>query len=1233
MHVPLLALYLILSGPAQPITARQDSRPLVRVPLLAAGPEAADPFASPLWETAAWLGPFVRSDRRAMPEAETTARLARTSDGLVLLVHCAEPRMDRLVATQRQRDDAVWSDDCIEVFVHRPGTPYLHLVVNALGARYDEREKDPAWDAEWQASVRTGEHSWEVALSLPWEMLGGEPTEGEEWGFNLCRSRQAEPELSQWSPTVEGFHSPEGFGAIRFGAGPWPLRVAWELPSRSAGRVHIDWSADETPAAPTLRVNGAETDGAFTLRGEGRVPLVCEASVDGALVLRAVYVADVTPLQGALDTARALLETVPADAGPRRESLGHELDRLARLAAEAPSSLAPDLMARIRNAGLRASHLAVWAATPKGEVAYGVETSLRKLLRHEPFRGQARGTLQLDAARREMDARQLVVFADAGPLLQVAAEVGPAVSESGAALAPEAFRIRRVGYVPTVQPSYVVDHVGAWPDPLLAATPFDVREGSFEPLWIDVRVPPEAAPGLYRGEIRLTTPSAAPTTVPLEVRVRGFTIPEAPSLQTAFGLDPGSWRVAQEPDAYIRNALEHRITPYAVGNPKLVSAPALDWQGAQRLEVEVRTASPGELRLLVVPVEGAPLVLGPEPVRPPEARLAFDLSAVPARVHSWRLELQAPGASTPATLTARLVGAERTVALVAERESRNELGADGWLTSWAHWEGTGWDDPARPAVWDWSEFDARMDTYLPLGLTAHVAGLQAPIGGWAREWESHLRARGWLDLGYTYLFDEPTPDKYPLLNAVMGEAKRAAPGLRNMMTAREFPPELQYVDIWCPEAYSFNPEAARAEQAKGKAVWWYVAFSTRHPYPNVWVDYPALDCRVWPWMTWKHDLDGMLYWSAVYWARNDPWRCAETFPTANGDGSLLYPGEDGRPVDSLRWECLRDGMEDYEVLVLLEAGASELDAAGGHDDLAARARALAAIPDEVVRSYKDYNPDPAALLAARAEMSDTLEQVVAALGHEPVVRGRPRHRPGVDLARLAAESIGDAGPHEVPAWTMPEARPEPGLVLRYSFDDDAPLAADLSGRGMAGTVQGAKRAPGAVGQGLDLDAGANVTLPGCSGILGAQPREGALALWVCPGFEPAELSSDLWQGYRVIAYLQKSSGNGLPDGYNEIGLFVHGPQLLARCGGAEDALWAAAPSPLRKGEWSHLCVTWAPERRALYVDGRPLVVREGAYTPVTLDGFAGRLAWIIHEQWSWSVGGAGRSSLGHRPAP
>ncbi|MEP7258632.1 MAG: DUF4091 domain-containing protein, partial [Flavitalea sp.] len=84
---------------------------------------------------------------------------------------------------------------------------------------------------------------------------------------------------------------------------------------------------------------------------------------------------------------------------------------------------------------------------------------------------------------------------------------------------------------------------------------------------------------------------------------------------------------------------------------------------------------------------------------------------------------------------------------------------------------------------------------------------------------------------------------------------------------------------------------------------------------------------------------GILYWAANFWSETpNPWLDPVTFISGflcsdgyllNGEGSLLYPGDytkrytgqpnvDG-PVSSIRFELLREGIEDYEYINMLKA--------------------------------------------------------------------------------------------------------------------------------------------------------------------------------------------------------------------------------------------------------------------------------------------------------------------------
>ena len=78
------------------------------------------------------------------------------------------------------------------------------------------------------------------------------------------------------------------------------------------------------------------------------------------------------------------------------------------------------------------------------------------------------------------------------------------------------------------------------------------------------------------------------------------------------------------------------------------------------------------------------------------------------------------------------------------------------------------------------------------------------------------------------------------------------------------------------------------------------------------------------------NVEGLLYWNTTYWAddikqgSNDPWTDIVTFkpaPQAYGDGSLLYPGSKislNEPVPSIRLLNIRNGIEDFEYLCLVE---------------------------------------------------------------------------------------------------------------------------------------------------------------------------------------------------------------------------------------------------------------------------------------------------------------------------
>jgi hypothetical protein len=91
-------------------------------------------------------------------------------------------------------------------------------------------------------------------------------------------------------------------------------------------------------------------------------------------------------------------------------------------------------------------------------------------------------------------------------------------------------------------------------------------------------------------------------------------------------------------------------------------------------------------------------------------------------------------------------------------------------------------------------------------------------------------------------------------------------------------------------------------------------------------------------------VEGLLYYSTTAWDTN-PWTQPWIYD-ANGDGFMFYPpkdetiafnpcdGQSNRLVPSIRWELLREGMEDYEYLWLLNEGDPQIGVVNEADTLA-----------------------------------------------------------------------------------------------------------------------------------------------------------------------------------------------------------------------------------------------------------------------------------------------------------
>jgi hypothetical protein len=547
--------------------------------------------------------------------------------------------------------------------------------------------------------------------------------------------------------------------------------------------------------------------------------------------------------------------------------------------------------------------------------------------------------VRLELARNEAEAVQLVLRPST-PLRGLTARATDLVRADGA---PAAARIAaahvevlRVGTVPVRTPTDVAGEVGDWPDPLL---PLDSTLGGVSAaadrnlaLWVRVTTPTDLPAGLYRGQVQLRA-EGWQASVPLEVTVWEVTLPDRMTLQTAFGFSPGAvWeyhRLEEDADRrrvldlYLDSFARHHISPY---DPAPLDRPVIEWPD----------------------LAGRPVEEG-EVIEPTVDWARWDAAmqqGIEARhFNSFRLAIPGMGGGT-------------------------------------------YIDRREPVLQGWP---------------AESPQYKALFRGYGRALERHLRQKGWLDEAYVYWFDEPAPRDYDFVMDGFARLRDAAPGVTRMLTEQVEPELLGGPTLWCPVTPNFDAEDAAARRAAGERFWWYVCTVPKTPYAGLFIDHPGTELRVWLWQTWERRIDGILVWATNYWTsgaaypgqRQNPyedpmsWESAYNAPVGtrrpwgNGDGRFVYPPpavfEAGGPVlegpvETIRWEMLRDGIEDVEYLWMLQrALATKADRLSA--DERAAWTSLLDVPQAISASMTSFTEDPAPIEAHRRAVARALEQL------------------------------------------------------------------------------------------------------------------------------------------------------------------------------------------------------------------------------------------------------------------
>lgn len=527
------------------------------------------------------------------------------------------------------------------------------------------------------------------------------------------------------------------------------------------------------------------------------------------------------------------------------------------------------------------------------------------------------GSVEIFAAKNEYEPFQLVIR-PRKPLQRLVIQPR-ASSAQQRELPTDWIEIYQVGFVTISQPTDALGKRGKIADPLFPIQgPVDLNPDENQSFWVLLHVPPEAQAGDYWGELELRA-SDWLETVPLRLHVWDFRLPVETHLQSAIGLEPEMIRVYQRLSndvqmravwtRYLDNFAQHRLSPY----------------------------DPFALDPIKIQIDAA------------RQRVLLDFSAFDRQAKRYLDS-----------------GAFNSFRLVLPDPSLNEAIANG---------------PFRKGA----------------------AGYERILAEYFRQVESHLRQRNWLDNAFIYWIDEPEQNDYPLVVETMAKIHRAAPGLTRMLTEQPEPQLFGAVDLWCPVTSNFDLQGAFQRRNFGERFWWYICTIPKEPFAGLFIDHPAVELRTWIWQSWQYGLDGILIWSANYWThdvrepefhRQNPYLDPMSYKVGsnringdmdywgNGDGRLLYPPPGcfnstlpclDNPINSLRWEMLREGMEDYEYFWLLRDLVTRLESAGVASDRLPKAKELLIVPLEVSRSLTQFSKSPVPLYRHRRAMAEMIQ--------------------------------------------------------------------------------------------------------------------------------------------------------------------------------------------------------------------------------------------------------------------
>jgi len=164
------------------------------------------------WENVA---PRIFRNDSGTSKGQTEIRIIHSDENIYIAAKClaASDKGIKHDAPPDNYDKAAYNDDCLDMFFVN-GADLFQFILGAGGARSDSKNRNMAWDTEWQSAVRIGDDIWTAEIAIPLKAIGRRAKSGRSVTFNIGRATAPERIISSMFP---GYANPEQMGLLVFG--------------------------------------------------------------------------------------------------------------------------------------------------------------------------------------------------------------------------------------------------------------------------------------------------------------------------------------------------------------------------------------------------------------------------------------------------------------------------------------------------------------------------------------------------------------------------------------------------------------------------------------------------------------------------------------------------------------------------------------------------------------------------------------------------------------------------------------------------------------------------------------------------------------------------------------------------------------------------------------------------------------------------------------------------------